>query len=437
MNLKYFGTDGIRGLYGGDIVNNNLAYSLGHALVLYLKKKGLVSGSIILGRDPRLSGEKLLHSAIEGIKQAGFHCIDAGILPTPVLAYGVIKKKCQMGIMITASHNPSCDNGLKLFSEEGGKLSIKEEFEIESLMKVQSFGQLGRIDVPQVDVVGSYLKYLEDYFSPNFLSGFKIVADLANGATSFTTPQALRLFGADLICINEGNGEINYNAGSESTQGLQSRVIQENAALGIAHDGDGDRVVFIDSFGKAVDGDCILGLLAKSSHENGFVGTIHSNSGLGEFLDRQGIQFHRSAVGDRNVSIMMCEKGCAWGGESSGHIVAKKFLPTGDGLFTALSVLSIIQQGGQTLHQLADQIKLWPSRCESFAVEKKIPLKDCDGIEELLMHSEKILNGKGRILLRYSGTENKIRLLVEAKNSSVLNEVFSVLADGIKEKLCC
>ncbi len=436
MNLKYFGTDGIRGPYGGDIINENLAYSLGNALVLYLKKKGLVSGSILLGRDPRLSGEKLLNSAVEGIRQAGFHCMSAGILPTPALAYGVIKKKCQMGIMITASHNPPCDNGLKLFSELGGKLSIEEEIEIESLMEIQSFTQLEKKDILQVDVVESYFKHLEDFFSPNFLSGLKIVADLANGATSFTTPKALRQFGADLICINQGEGEINCNAGSESTQVLQSRVIQEDADLGIAHDGDGDRVIFVDSFGKVVDGDCILGLLAKSSKEEGFVATVHSNSGLGEFLNKHGMQFHRSAVGDRNVSVVMNETGCSWGGESSGHIVSKNFLPTGDGLFTALSVLSIIQLGSQSLHQLADQIKLWPSQCESFTVETKIPLEECDEIQVLLIHANNILNGTGRILLRYSGTENKLRLFVEAKSLNILEEVFTLIATGIKEKLC-
>lgn len=433
--MKYFGTDGIRGPYGGEIVNDDLAFALGRALVKHLRGKGIDSGAVLLGRDTRPSGEKLLHAATSGIMEEGFQPVDAGILPTPVLAYGVIKEKFQMGIMITASHNPHSDNGLKLFSAGGNKLTREEEREIEKKIEIHPFSNAPKKKLKAIESIEPYLQYLRNFFPPNFLSGTKIVADLANGATRSSTPRAIQSFGGQLVCINLEDGEINQNAGSECTKGLEKKVIEENADFGFAHDGDGDRVVFVDSLGKVIEGDCILGLLAKSSGEKEFVGTIHSNSGLDEFLSEEGIQFHRASVGDRNVSVMMGQKNCNWGGESSGHVVAKKFLPTGDGLFTALSVFLALQHQKLSLHELVAQVKLWPSRHESLKIKQKIPLNDCPEIQKVLKEADKMLGTRGRSLLRYSGTESKIRLLVEAKSSDILEKVFRMLVAVIRKNL--
>lgn len=441
MKSKIFGTDGIRGPYGTEKMNESLAYSLGSSIGKYLEERGFNNETVLLGRDPRESGESLQEACAAGINQFGHQPLDAGILPTPALAFGVKALGCKMGVMVTASHNPEADNGLKLFSSAGAKLSIEEESRIEKLLRSNRQIQSHSVDMKSVKVNEDYKNNLCGFFPDHILEGKRIVLDAANGATSSISSEVLAALGAEVISIHNGDGVINYCCGSESPRSLQEKVTHVKADIGIAHDGDGDRVVFVDSTGKLINGDKILGLLAlladkkNNLRQKGFVATIHSNSGLAVSLSSIGIELHRAQVGDRNVSNIMKITGCNWGGESSGHVVADDYLPTGDGLFTALCIASEVAPGGESLHNLTDWVKLWPCRSDSFEVKEKVPLENCSEIQNSLEKMEQVLADNGRILLRYSGTEPKIRLLVEARNQNLADEIFTYIMNIIQKTL--
>ena len=440
--VRYFGTDGIRGRFGESVINLDFAYSIGLALGAYLLEKGLdAPHSVVLGRDTRPSGKALLEACALGLEEKGVSCTDAGILPSPALAFAVLFTQSSLGVMITASHNPHTDNGIKLFSGKGAKFSIAEEMRIESLIKLGSPTTLAPSNLKSRNLCLPYLENLRKRFPPSFLAGTKIVLDLANGATMDTSRQAFESFGADLGLLSTGDGRINEGVGSEFPTFLAKEVIEKKAEMGIAHDGDGDRVIFVGSDGKIIDGDKILGLLAQTAREknrlkgNAFVATVHSNSGLGEFLNQLGVDFHRASVGDRNVASMMKEVGCNWGGESSGHVIASDYLPTGDGLFIALTLaLHLVECGGK-LSELAKEITLWPSKSGSFRVMDKKPLEECHELQEVLGECNHKLMDQGRILLRYSGTENKVRLLVEAKEKDKADAIFEDLVKTIQKTL--
>ncbi|MDG1138667.1 MAG: phosphoglucosamine mutase [Opitutales bacterium] len=441
MNIKLFGTDGIRGPYGSEGMNDHIAYRLGLAIGQHLKNQNNTTGSVILGRDPRISGENLQRACSAGIQNAGFQALDAGTLPTPALAFGTAHLKAKMGVMITASHNPASDNGLKLFSAKGGKLSIPEENEMESLILATEPDDIYYEKGKEIEVCHEYVKNICKFFPKNFLAGKQVLIDTANGATCSTSPEVFSRLGADVICLHSGEGIINQKSGSEHPEDLIARITHTRACLGVAHDGDGDRAVFIDPSGKLINGDQILGLLAKYAHqhhrlrEKGFVATVHSNSGLDASLASIGVELHRADVGDRNVSDLMREVGCNWGGESSGHVVAHDYLPTGDGLFTALSIACALIESNKTLTEITKWVELWPSKSSSFGVDKKIPLDDCPEIQECLSQSIESLGDQGRILLRYSGTEPRLRLLVEAKDEKLVKDIFSKMQGTIEKTL--
>ena len=441
-SLKFFGTDGIRGKYGDGIINEKFAYNLGLAFAHFLEKKNSgKSKPIFLAHDTRLSGNKLLTSFGEGLERREFIVKNLGVLPTPALAFTVIDQRALAGIMITASHNPHEDNGFKIFSGDGGKLSIDEEHSIESFItdNQYSFEKVRRPLPDSNDYVNAYLNNFSKCFENDFLAGKKIVIDLANGATKEITPICLKSFGAEVISINQGDGLINDQAGSEFTDGLSEKVIQEKADLGFAHDGDGDRVVFVDRNGQKIHGDKILGLLAlynkklSLDNETGFVATHHSNSGLEHTLKQNDINFYRSDIGDRNVFTLMREKRIKWGGESSGHVICSDYMNTGDGLFTALSVLNCVKDMQMDLMDMADQIVLWPSKSISINVEIKRDIATFANLKSYLDRNKKSHQNSVRILIRYSGTEPKIRLLVEAKNDTLMEKVFNDVR-GIVEK---
>ena len=443
-SLKYFGTDGIRGRYGDSIINEGFAYSLGVAFARYLEHKNYdKSQPVFLARDTRLSGKNLLLSCQAGLNDNHFITYNLDILPTPVLAFSVFNQNALGGIMVTASHNPHYDNGLKIISAEGGKLEPVDEYLIESFISEFTEHHLMPeiIHQDQPKYIGEYLENLRKYFGTNFLKGLKIVTDLANGATAQITPQALKHFGANVVSINQGDGLINEHVGSEFTEGLAHKVIDEKADLGLAHDGDGDRVVFIDKKGKEVDGDKILGLLAihakkdNSLRGNGFVATIHSNSGLASTLKESEIELHRSDVGDRNVFGLMRETGSNWGGESSGHIICSDYMNTGDGLFSALSVLRCVLESQEDLLRLSNRVSLWPSRSVAIKVTSKKPIEDFEELQEFLRKTKETWGEDTRILIRYSGTELKIRVLVEARDEKVADEVFLVVQKLIKKHI--
>ena len=439
--MNYFGTDGIRGPYGDPVINESFARSLGNGLGAHLIASGKRAQSVLLGRDTRPSGESLQNAFGQGLQDRGFTPLDAGIIPTPALSSAVMNGKLCMGAMITASHNPSQDNGFKLFSGAGEKLSTKEEELIESQIDLSKNIAARPVDLPKHDALKEYVERLVGFFPDGFLKGYKVVADLANGATIATTAKVLAHFGAEVLSMHEGEGIINEDSGSEHPKLMQEKVRQTGSHFGLAHDGDGDRVVFADEKGLLIHGDRVLGLLALDAGNssrlkgNGLVATEHSNSGLGESLRRHGFDFFRSPVGDRNVSALMKEKGCNLGGESSGHVVSSDYLPTGDGLYTALLVAHAMARSTKTLQELARAIILWPSKVGAIVVKEKIPLSGQPALTKSLEEANLKLGQDGRILLRYSGTEPKIRLLVEGKQEELVADIFCQLSKIIEKTL--
>lgn len=441
--LKFFGTDGIRGKFGGKVINEKLAQALGLAFARFLEENNPdITKPILLARDTRSSGEKLLASCMEGLKKRNFRVINLGILPTPTLAFSIVNQNALGGIMVTASHNPHYDNGLKILTKDGGKLTIEQELSIESYISTNDYdSNITDYTSEDSNYREAYLENLTKWFDFGFLKGIKIVIDLANGATKEISPVALRKFGADVICLNQGEGLINDEVGSEFTQGLSQRVHKEKADIGIAHDGDGDRVIFVDEKGKKIDGDQILGILAlhnpfKDSHiSKGFVATVHSNSGLEYTLKNKGISFYRADVGDRNVFSLMKEKGIKWGGESSGHIIYSNYLNTGDGLFSALSVLKIMKQNHVKISELANQISLWPSISLALEVDTKKPISQFENLQKYLRKVKSAYSEQARVLIRYSGTEPKIRILVEAIEEELKNDIFSNVQRLVSEHI--
>ena len=439
--MKFFGTDGIRGAVDGEIINHNFAHSFGIALGKFLRFNAKTNGTVLLGRDPRPSGKGLQDACGSGLQKEGFEVLDAGMVPTPALAFGVIDSNALLGVMVTASHNPHTDNGLKVFSQFGSKLSIEEEEAIESFIEPTDSFADSNGPFKEQDITGPYIKNLLTRFPKNILEGIKVVLDLANGATQRTTPMAFDSLGAQVILLNAGDGMINHDAGSECPQKVALKVIEEKADFGIAHDGDGDRVIFIDHSGQVVDGDKILGLLAKIALEKGelkgnsLVATVHSNSGIEAFLKQINVGFHRAEVGDRNVALEMKIRKCNWGGESSGHVVASDYLPTGDGLYVALTVAHYLVKTQTNLTEFSKKFFLWPSKSGAFPVKEKLPLEEIPILQESLAQCNELMQEEGRVLLRYSGTEPKIRLLVEGKSESLVDEVFSNLSKCVEKIL--
>ncbi len=438
---KYFGTDGIRAKYGSVIMNEEFAYRAGRAIGKFLEDKTASRPTVILGRDTRASGESLLQACGAGLARSGAQVINSGILPSPALAFGILYHEADFGVMITASHNPHQDNGIKCFSNKASKISLDEESLIEDLIDRTEDSPPTPTSIPSISHLDAYLESLLSRFEHGLLEGMRIALDLANGATAQSTPHILKLLGANIISSHCGEGRINEACGSENLDSLKASVIREKADLGIAHDGDGDRVRFLDQDGVVIDGDQILGLLALHAHRSNqlqnslFVATIHSNSGLRQSLEARGVGLELSDVGDRNVYLAMKEFASNWGGESSGHVIATDYLPTGDGLFAALMVLQAVRNSQKSISELADEILLWPSRAGSFSVAEKIPIEQAPALSKALAAERDQIGNSGRILLRYSGTESRIRLLVEGKSMSLVNSIFENLGKEIQKAL--
>jgi phosphoglucosamine mutase len=445
-SLKFFGTDGIRGKYGDEIINEDFAYSFGIAWGKYLETKNCdKSLPVFLARDTRHSGRKLLLACQTALKENGFFAHSLDILPTPALAFTVCNEGALGGIMITASHNPHYDNGLKIISNKGGKLGFYDESLIESFIIPSTpdidYASPQEIHSDRPAYINRYIENLSLHFNPKFLLGLNIVVDLANGATKEITPRALECFGANVISLNRGEGLINDQVGSEYVAGLSKHVVEEKADLGIAHDGDGDRVVFVDKYGNEINGDKILGILAIHAKKQGllteskFVATVHSNSGLEYALRDKDICLYRSDVGDRNVFSLMEETNSNWGGESSGHIICSDYMNTGDGLFSALSVLKCVKESQQDLTTLSDEIKLWPSKSSGILIKNKIPIKEFKELHKYLQYIKKELAANARVLIRYSGTEPKLRVLVEALDTNLADKIFEKVQKLVKKHI--
>ncbi|CAA6676827.1 MULTISPECIES: phosphoglucosamine mutase [unclassified Lentimonas] len=440
---KYFGTDGIRGPVGGDLINADAAYRLGSAMGRYLKaRKPELPLNAVIGRDTRASGPELADALIRGLNQHEVYVHDLGVVPTPSIAQSLLEQQADLGIAVTASHNPASDNGIKLFDSRGHKYDAVEEAQIEALMDAEPPAPAGlpKVKSYRLDAAAFYVNYVRSLMDQNCLSGWKIVLDLANGATSETTPAAFKRWGAELILIgNQPDGEnINQGVGSEHPELLGEAVVKHGANLGIAHDGDGDRVVVCDETGVAVDGDILLGLFGLYALRSGALGnntlvaTVQSNLGLDLAMREAGGRVERTDIGDRNVARVMREIGSNIGGESSGHIIFSDFATTGDGLLAAVKLIGVMCHAKKPLSELRQEIRLFPQGTLNLKVAEKKPLDTLDTLNKAIAAVEKDFGEDGRVLVRYSGTEPKLRLLVEGKDEKRVSNALKDL-----EKAAC
>lgn len=452
MARKYFGTDGMRGEANKDLTID-LVTKLGLALGYYLKKnkKGKNKPRIILGTDTRISGYMIRSALSTGLNSMGVHIDFVGVLPTPGVCYLTRKLKADAGIMISASHNPVKDNGIKIFSQNGYKLPDSVEEELEALMekadeliKYQMPGDdLGRFTYIEDDM-RIYLDFLSSTVKRDF-KGLKIVIDAANGAAYRVASKIYQRLGAEIIVINNiPNGKnINVNCGSTHPELLQEIVKVYNADLGLAFDGDADRLIAVDHTGKIVDGDLIIAIIAGYLHEKGLlndskvVTTVLSNMGFEKYLDQQGIGLIRANVGDRYVLEKMKEFGLNIGGEQSGHILMLDYNTTGDGVLSSIQLVNAILESEKTLHELVKEIKLWPQKSQNILVskEKKATWENNIELSTFIKAKEKEIEGKGRILVRASGTESLIRVMVEAETQEIVDKFVKELANKVEELL--
>lgn len=444
--MKLFGTDGVRG-QAGKFLDAITALKLAQAAGIFFKKNSKTK-KILLGKDTRKSGYMVENALVSGLTSVGYDVIQIGPMPTPAIAFLTESMRCDAGIMLSASHNSFEDNGVKFFNCKGDKLSIEAEKEIEDifhndelLKKSQcthkDIGKAKRID----DVIGRYIVSIKSSFPTELsLSGMRIVLDCANGAAYKVAPTILEELDADLVVVsNEPNGyNINDDCGALHPDKLGKLVTQYRADIGIALDGDADRLVVVDEKGEVVDGDKLLGALAlylkeQDKLKGGCVATVMSNQALEDFLSTNDIPLLRSNVGDKYVLEVMKNNGYNFGGEQSGHIIFNDVAKTGDGLASALQVLALIISSDKKASEILNPFELYPQILKNLLVTDKIPLEDIGGLEDLLEDFRQ----KGlRDLIRYSGTENKIRLLLEGKEQNLVENCMDELQGFVKSKLC-
>ena len=434
---KYFGTDGIRGKVGGSLMTAEFALKLGRAAGVVLGRLS-PSNTILIGKDTRISGY-MLESALEaGLSSAGTNSLLLGPMPTPGIAWMTSSMHASAGIVISASHNPYYDNGIKFFNADGEKLSDELELAIENeidkdfaTVSSEKLGKAKRVD----DAAGRYIEFCKSSFPrQKSLAGLKIVLDCANGATYHIAPQVFSELGADVTVIaNKPDGlNINADCGSTHPQILQEQVLETGADLGIALDGDGDRVLMIDHYGQVIDGDQLIFIVAKHLHKNGklnggVVGTLMSNQAMQSGLSDLGIDFLRADVGDRYVHQLLRKNNWYLGGESSGHILNLDLATTGDGIVSAMMVLSEMIKEGKNLKELADEIPLYPQVLINITVENAKTLAQHKDVVSLSTEIDKVLGNDGRTLIRASGTQPMLRVMVEAKDENLAEKYASEL----------
>jgi phosphoglucosamine mutase len=424
---KYFGTDGIRGAFGSPTMCPEFARSIGAGLARYMKEKGFpLPHTVLIGRDTRGCGPALVSALAEGLASEGASAIDAGVAPTPAIALAIPAAKATMGIAVTASHNPASDNGIKIFSGEALKLPDAAELAIEAHIDDALAHPLpvAEASMSVFDAATNYRRKMMSVLPKDALKGWVIATDTAHGAATFTTPAVLAAYGAEVQCAgNTPDGSnINANVGSEHPEVVRELARKTHARLGIANDGDADRVILCDEKGELLDGDEVLALvglhlLAKGElKKNTLVATVMSNLALDEAMEKAGGRVVRVDVGDRYILEAMLKDGYNFGGEASGHIIFKDISTTGDGLLAALQVLAIMAETGKPLSELRKTLSLWPQKKKNLKVRERLPFDTIPGWNDAVADIEKNL-GKGRVLVRYSGTEPKIRLLAEAKDA--------------------
>ena len=443
MVKKYFGTDGIRGPVNSKNINGDMFFKFGLASGTYFRSQKKIKQTAIIAKDTRLSGYTLEPALVSGLTSAGMHVYTLGPLPTNGLAMLTKSMKANMGIMITASHNPHQDNGLKLFGPDGMKLSDKIEKKIESIIdkkvsihlsQAQKLGRVKRLETG----TKNYLKILKNNFTKEFnLRGLRIVIDCANGAGYKAGPELLKSLGAKVITIGvKPNGlNINKKCGSTYPNKIKFAVKKNKAHLGISLDGDADRIIMCDEKADIIDGDQIIAALAKrwkskKMLKGGVVGTLMSNYGLEKFFKAEKIKFIRANVGDRYVKEKMQKNKFNLGGEQSGHIILGKFATTGDGLLVALEALFAIRKGKKA-STFFNKFKKTPQILKNIEVKNK-DIIDYPDIKKSIKIAEKLIKGQGRILVRKSGTESKIRVMGESENKELLNRCVDLISKKIK-----
>lgn len=438
---KYFGTDGIRGRVGEEVINPEFVTKLGWAAGKVLAGRG--TNKVLVGKDTRISGY-MLESALEaGLSAAGLDIGLLGPMPTPAIAYLTKTFRAEAGIVISASHNPYYDNGIKFFSSDGFKLDDDIELAIEAEMAkpmqcVESdrLGKASRIE----DAAGRYIEFCKGSFPSELsLTGLKIVVDCAHGATYHIAPNVLRELGADVIEIGTTPDglNINDNVGATSTQAVCAKVIKEQADLGFALDGDGDRIMMVDHQGYVVDGDEIVYIIARDalksgSLRGGVVGTLMSNMGLEKALQKLSVPFARSKVGDRYVMELLQSKGWMIGGESSGHVLNLNQASTGDGIVSGLQVITAMLHSGLSLAELRLGMDKFPQVLINVRYAAGTPILEQESVKAAVAEAEKVLAGDGRVLLRKSGTEPVIRVMVEANEEVMAKKWAEFIADAVK-----
>lgn len=439
--MALFGTDGVRGVAGVDLTSE-LAHDLAVAAAHVLTDLGEFAGhkpKAVIAQDSRESGAYLEEAIAKGLSESGVDVIRVGVLPTPAVSFLVTELSLDLGVMISASHNPATDNGIKFFARDGKKLADSVEAQVEAQLGKawQPNGNRGEIRFDE-GARESYMRYLLGTIHTDF-KGLKIVVDCANGAASFVAPEVLRRAGAEVIAISDkpSGKNINENCGSTHLENLIAKVKSESADLGIAHDGDADRVLAIDHEGNIVDGDYILGILASHTDlpTKKIVGTVMTNLGLIRALEKRGIGFEATPVGDRYVLEKMLAEGHMLGGEQSGHVIMRKFAITGDGILTALHLVSEVAQSKKSLKELASFMERYPQVLINVKGVDKSRLNSNSVIKKRITEIESELGSSGRVLLRASGTEPVIRVMIEAQSQDKAEGFASALAALVKSEL--
>lgn len=445
--MRLFGTDGVRGKAGAKL-SAQTAMRLAMAAGIYFRKFSQVTNTILLGKDTRRSGYMIETAIVAGLTAVGYNVRQIGPMPTPAIAFLTEDMRCDAGIMISASHNPYYDNGIKFFDRHGNKLTEEAEAEIEKIYfdddviaqnqkTMLEIGTSKRID----DVIGRYIVHIKNSFPKSLnLHGLRVVLDVANGAAYKVAPTIFNELGADTIVINdEPNGSnINLNCGALYPQNLAQEVVRLRADIGLGLDGDADRLVVVDENGEVANGDALLGALAMYLHENNalkggaVVATVMSNAALEDHLAKHKIKLLRSNVGDKYVLEMMQENSVNFGGEQSGHIIFSDYAKTGDALVAAMQFIACMLTHGKKASEILGEIKPYPQILLNLKITEKKPLDEISGLKEL----EKSLKDEGiRPLFRYSGTENLIRLLLEGKSQKRVKERMDEVEEFFKKAL--
>jgi len=440
---RLFGTDGVRGSANKDLTPE-LVFSLGKSASLVIAKQhGKGRASAVVGRDPRASGEMLEAALIAGLATVGVDVLKVGVLPTPAIAYLTQYYKADLGVVLSASHNVFSDNGVKFFSKDGKKLPDEVEDEIEKNLETKvphpTGSEVGRVK-EMADAYEAYLSHLLETVETGALKGLKVVVDCANGAASDVAPDLYQRAGAEVIAIhNAPNGiNINDNCGSTHMGSLIERVKKEKADLGIAHDGDADRCLAVDELGNIIDGDHILALLAKDFKNSKqltaetVVSTVMANLGFKLAMKNESISIIETQVGDRYVLEAMEEKNYILGGEQSGHVIMRNYSTTGDGLLTALQLMNVVATEKKSLSSISQIVKKYPQILINVSDVDKSKINN-DKLQEAVKKAELSLNQKGRVLLRPSGTESLIRVMVEAETQDIAEKIAKELAEVVKK----